>query len=383
MQVVISVPGTFHGFNLATQLEKRNALRHIYSTYPQSKLNTQSLPSGKVTAIRYPEILTVLQSHVPFLDYGKTMKLRNLIFSKSIARRLERMESGIYVGFAGSSLYSLRRAETLGLTTVVERSSSHIRTQLSILSEEYRRHGMDDAPVVSAAKKDHLWPEETEYAEADYIVTPSEFSYQSFVEQGFSEERVMHIPFGVDTEQFSPQRSTGPFRVLYAGDVSYRKGIPYLLEAWEQLSLDNAELIVAGNIDEDIQDFIEDYRSNDSIRFLGWVDDIHEWYKKSSVFALPSLEEGSAYVTYEAMAAGLPLIATFNSGWVGEDREQGIEVPIRDADEIAAAIKSLYEDETRRRAMGESARRLMETEYTWEDYGRRVHERYQEMIEEA
>jgi glycosyltransferase involved in cell wall biosynthesis len=137
---------------------------------------------------------------------------------------------------------------------------------------------------------------------------------------------------------------------------------------------------VTNHIDESAQPIVQKYKSNDDIRFLGWVDDLYEWYEKSSAFVFPTLEEGSARVIYEAMASGLPIVTTFNSGWVGEDGEHGIEVPIRDSEAVAEAIRYMYNNPEERKQMGENAQNHITSNFTEDDYGERIFSEYQSMI---
>ncbi|SDY32870.1 glycosyltransferase family 4 protein [Halopenitus persicus] len=264
------------------------------------------------------------------------------------------------------------------MTTAVERSSSHIRTQWEILSREYQRHNAVSPPLSEDAVAD----EEQEYEAADYIVTPSEFAYQSFLDRGFDERSVKCIPFGVDPPPTtSCSRDSETVRFLFAGNVSIRKGIPYLLEAWDKVDLPDAELAIASEVEKDLRPLISDYEERNDVRLLGWVDDLEDCFNRSSVFVFPSLEEGSAIVTYEAMAAGLPLITTYNSGWVGEDGVHGIEVPAADSGSLANALRKLYDDASERRRMGKEAETLIRENYTLDDYGERVHQAYRSMID--
>lgn len=302
-----------------------------------------------------------------------TERTKGLLFDRAVSRRIRNGRSDIFVGFAGSSLRSIREANGMGATTIVERCSSHIRTQAQLLTEEYQRHGHEWTPISDA----HIRREEQEYEEADYVSVPSTFVYDSFIDQGYPEEKLLLEPYAVDVEQFMPRQSSDEItRFLFAGGVGFRKGIPDLLSAWEIANIDNAELLIAGSVQKEVSDLATDFASNESVKFLGWRDDIDELYQRADAFVFPSIEEGSAYVTYEAMAAGLPLITTPNSGWVGEEGEHGIEVPIRTPDAVAEAIQQLHRNPSDRREMGEAARELAESEYTWDRYGERIFKRY-------
>lgn len=377
MEVEISVPGTFHAFRLAEQLETRDALNKLYTTHPRFKINT-SLPRSRVQPVRHAEMAAQLSSKVPVLhERINSAKVKARLFDQSVARHLSAGPNSLFVGFAGSTLRSVRRGNELGYTTMVERCSSHIRTQARILQEEYERFGVDGTPI----SETHIKHEEQEYEAANYIVTPSEFVYNSFIEQDVPEAKVVCEPFGVDTERYVPRdRDEETVTFLFAGRVGLRKGVHYLLKAWDELNLSNAELLIAGGIEKQGRELVEAYADDDSIKFLGWVDEVQSLYARSSVFVLPTLEEGSAYVTYEAMASGLPIVTTSHSGWVGTDGDHGIEVSIRDAEALADEMQSLYEDRSLCAELGKNGRRLVESTYTWDDYGERIFARYKEML---
>lgn len=373
MQLSISVPGEFHAFHLARQMERRDALGRIVTSYPASKVDSHGIPDDKIHSVYPIEVLSVLREITPVtrvrgLD-TRLVHLRNELFDRLIERYLDWTETDVFIGYAGACYNSLVQANEAGCTTIVERASSHIRTQAHIVDSEYEKLGLD-SPISDDIDK-HARRNEREYKEADYVITPSQFAYDSFLDNGVPEENVLLVPFGVDPTAYNPSYvSDDTVRFLFAGNVGFRKGVHYLLRAWDRCTSPNAELVIAGSIEEN--NILKPYRTDDSVRVLGWTDDIADWYRRSDVFVFPTLEEGSAYVTYEAMASGLPLITTSHSGWVGIDGEHGVEVPIRDEDALQEAIEYLYSNEETRRSMGQNARKLVESEYTWDDYGRRV-----------
>lgn len=297
-------------------------------------------------------------------DYGP---LRDATFDWVAARFLR--SSDIFHGWSHQCLRLLRKAKAQGSLTFMERPNSHDLTQYRLVAEEFERWGYDGhEPVRAWGLKRGL----EEFETVDFITVPSPFAYDSMIEQGIDEERVFLNPYGVDVNTFTPSLSPPDvFRVLFVGQVSLRKGVPYLLRAWRTLKLPNAELQFAGRITPDAEHVVAQFRDIENIEFLGHVTDMPRLYRQASIFAFPSIEEGSALVTYEAMAAGLPLIFTYNSGSVARDGVEGIEVPIRDVDALVEAIERLFEDSDLRQTLG-AAGRMRAEEYTWEAAGRRL-----------
>ncbi|MBM4401628.1 MAG: glycosyltransferase family 4 protein [Candidatus Cloacimonetes bacterium] len=334
------------------------------------------------------------------------------------ARKIETCD--IFHGWAGMSLRSGRRAKTWGAKYIVQRASSHILTQKKLLEEEYENWGIKAKPVLPQVVERNL----AEYEEADYILLPSEFAKNSFLEHGVAEEKLLMIPFGTDIEKLKtpacalrrqsygasateasagrqnsklpPARSVAKamerrrprlrragktqnskLSVLFVGQISLRKGIPYLLQAWQELKLKNAELILVGNVTNEIQKI---FRLSDSqaLRITGFQDPVF-YYQSADIFVFPSIEEGSALVIYEALAAGLPVITTFNSGSVVRDNIEGFIVPIRDKEALKEEILKLYGDEKLRAKMSAAARKRAE-EFGWEKHGERLVDSYKQLV---
>ena len=302
--------------------------------------------------------------------------LEDNIFDFLVSKKLT--ESDIFHGWNHHCLFSLRRAKELGAVTVVERASSHILTQNELLQEECRRWGVSEKPIHPWVIKKCL----AEFAEADYITVPSPFVYDSMVERGIPEKKLILIPFGVTLEKFGS--SCGPlarpsFVALFVGEVGLRKGVPYLLQAWAELNLKNAELWLAGAVASDIKKVLSKYRNRKDIKHLGFVKNVPELMAKADIFVFPSIEEGSALVTYEAMAAGLPVVTTANSGSVVRDGQEGFVLPIREVGALKEKIKLLYNERDLREEMGERARARVQ-DFTWYQYGENLVRAYEKIL---
>lgn len=385
MQVDIAVPGTFHAFKLGRQLESRGSLRRIYTTYPKFATNTEGIPNRKITHIRHPELIAqvghrfpVVNEMIPSQWNEPLNRWKGIAFDKSVARKLEPAEGGLFVGFAGVCLESLQRANELGLTTVVERSSSHIRTQKEILDEEYQKYEQGESSI----SRQHINREEKEYDTADYVVTLSKFAQDSFIEQGYEEEKVKRVPLGINPPELSDVSDADTIYFIYSGSVSLRKGIQYLLPAWDSLDLPNTELIVTSTVDESARSIVQEYKDTEDIHFVGWVDDLYEEFGKSSLFVFPSLEDGFGMVVAEAMASGLPVIVTENTGAKDCVREgvDGTIVPIRDEEALAEAMRYMYENPEERNQMGGNARDYIMSNFTEDAYGERIFSEYKAMV---
>jgi glycosyltransferase involved in cell wall biosynthesis len=242
-------------------------------------------------------------------------------------------------------LSSCNYANKIGKITVVEVVNSHVEYQEDLLREEHLSLNLPWVPFHKKDKERRL----KEYAAADYILLPSEFVKQSFLAKGFSQEQLLKVPYGFTIpvqKNNSPINEHTTFKVLYVGSVSVRKGIRYLIKAFEKLEIPNKKLIIVGPVNQ--ISGIEDLEITDDIEFVGVLKgaDLEKAYQSADVFCLPTIEDGYGLVLGEALSYGLPLIATTNSGGIDliSDGIEGFIVPIRDALALYEKLKLLSSD---------------------------------------
>lgn len=299
--------------------------------------------------------------------------LSNVIYDVWASRQM--VPCDIFHGWDGQALRSLRRAKELGAVTLVERPVSHPLTQTRLLQEEYHRWGQDAfLPRTDIARA------LAELEEADYITIPSDWVRQGCLEHGVAESKLIQIPYGADIERFRPAAKTsGPFRVIFAGQVGLRKGVPYLLDAWRRLGWRDAELVFAGVVTAEMKPVLQCFGALEGVRFTGYLPDPVEFFQSADIFAFPSIEEGSALVTYEALACGLPVVTTKHAGSVVTDGKEGFLTPIRDGEALAERLRELREDTGLRLRMGVAARVRAE-QFPWSRYGPALVEAYRTVL---
>lgn len=384
MKVVVSVGGRFHAFNLAAELEKRSALARLITSYPKFEVVKYGIPREKVCSKIAKEIIERMWARAPGAlkrAFDPSFVIHELY---DRAARGAFPAADVFVGWSSFSLHSLRKAHSLGAKTIVERGSSHIEYQRSVLQEEYERWGI--APPAGALPHPKIIEKEfREYEEADYISIPSQFVKRTFLAAGIPEEKLIHVPYGVDLRKFKQElKKDDVFRVVFAGGMTLRKGVHYLLAAFAELRLPNSELILVGSPNEEMDPFFRKYRG--SFRLVGHVPqtELSRYYSQGSVFALPSVEEGLAMVQLQAMACGLPVIATVNTGAedVVRDGKDGFIIPIRDVEMLKEKILYLYENSEERERMAQSAMERIASGFTWNDYGEKIIREYRRIAGE-
>jgi len=279
----------------------------------------------------------------------------------------------IFHSWTAVSLASLRVAKHRNSVTLIENPMLHPQHwQREVLAECNRAHirprNCDTILPVSIIKR-----REREFQMCDKIIVPSEVARRSFEELGYGSKTVVVWP-GVDHQFFQPPRAKeepSVFRVCYVGRVEMAKGIVYLLEAWKRLRLPRAELVLAGQIRPEVESVVRDCSSY-NVRLAGHLSpaEVAACYRESNLFVFPSVSEGLALVLLEAMACGLPVVATTTSGaqdCVTEGKEGSI-VPPRNIEALADAILWAYNHPNELVAMGEAARQKVESQFTLEHY---------------
>lgn len=301
-------------------------------------------------------------------------------FAIEMQRQLELGTAAAKHGWgAATHLYSmfaefstlLIAAKECGLSVVTE---VYILISSNRLIEEERLAfpGWEEEPPDWESIKKRYLKEDVLFTRTDHFICPSEAVRDDLVRHwGVRFEKTFIVPYGMDPKWLTLEPKTKLCRVLFVGTADLRKGIHYLAMAAEILVQRGRtyEFRVAGHVSEQV-------RSQPGCRYLTFLgrvprDLIHEEFQQADVFTLPSLAEGSAEVTYEALAAGLPLVVTNSAGSVARDGIEGRIIPERDPYALADAIESIVENRPLRAQFATSAR-LRAADYTWDRYGERL-----------
>ncbi len=259
-------------------------------------------------------------------------------------------------GFGTASLELFEYAKAQGLRCILDQVIAERGLTYQLLAEEELRwSNWSKAPFsIGDAEQELIRREHQEQAIADQIVCGSAFVKDSLVARGIPAERVCVVALGRGKGDLPPLRSRPApkergdgLRVLFAGAVGLRKGVPDLLTALRQLKGQFPFTCkLAGSL-ELHPDRLAEYQ--DVAEFLGRVprSQMAQLYDWADVFVLPSIAEGSAMVTYEALLYGIPVITTYNAGSLVRDGIDGHIVSIRNPNAIAQKLAELYEADSR------------------------------------
>lgn len=278
---------------------------------------------------------------------------------------------GAVYTFNSAGLEVLQAARRRGIRAVMEQTIAPGRIQEEILAVEHERFSnWEPARPKNSSMKEFCAREEAEWSEAEVILCGSEFVKDSIAACGGPVERCQVVPYGVDSQFRVPERRhDGPLRVLTVGHIDLRKGAPYVLEVARQLQGQATFRMVGPSaLSAPAEAALRAH-----VEMTGPVprSEIVHQYAWADVFFLPSLCEGSATVTYEALACGLPVICTPNTGSVVRDGSDGFVVPIRDSAAMASRLEQLHRDRDLLASMSGEARQRA-ADFTLDGYRSRL-----------
>lgn len=355
MKVVYTAPNRAHHYRYALALQKAGMLHAFVSGFP--RISPRASEAKLASKLHRADLLQTV--YIASLKAGVPAKLSTQLaylskIEQDMRCRRHLDGSDVFMFYNGSGLLSCQRARRRGIITVVEAVNSHVDYQEQLLAEEHHRIGLSWTPFHRQEKERRI----EEYAQADYILTPSDFVKTSFLSAGFPDEKILKVPFGFDSLPVTVKpRDTDSFTVLYVGSISVRKGIRYLIQAFDKLKHPRKKLVLVGPRTE--LDGLRGISIPDGVIFTGVLKghDLAAAYQTADVFCLPTLEEGMALVLGEALSYGLPIVTTTNSGGYDmmTDQQEGFIVPIQNSDAIAEKLQRLADDADLLQAMRLSA----------------------------
>lgn len=391
--ILLAHPGTQYAPHLARELFARGLLKRFWTGFALAS-------QGGVTSLlkvfparirrrletRILEIPAAKLRTLPLLDWrarkaapaiGEEAAFfdRNRRFQEAIPDREIRDASAV-IGFDTSSWLLGRRAKSLQRRFILDQSIGHPAAKERIFESLRLRF---PAWSTSAPKKtDEIQAvEREEHDLADAIVAPSDFVKQTLSNEGVEPSKIHVIPFGTDLGLFHPpdKRDGGsggkPVVYLFVGGLTARKGLPVLLAAWRMLDVPAAELWLVGSGQLPAE---ERATLPPTVKVLGPKGraDVAALMREADVFVFPSFFEGLAQVQIEALATGLPVIGTHESGAGGlvQSGVDGEIVPAGDEKALADAMRRLATNHDLRRRM-QAAALAKRAQLGWNIYGDR------------
>lgn len=273
---------------------------------------------------------------------------------------------------SGSATDTGSKHVACGGVFVCDRGSSHVANYDSVMRIETKRWNVRCKPIAKTIVEREL----TDYRNASWIQVPSQYCRDTFVSRGIHPERVRVVHYGFDASKFriNDTDEIGQLRILFCGQVCLRKGIGYLLEAFDRVLPPKKQLIVVGIHQRDAEAIVDRHRNNPQIQFLGHVPqaELCRIMSSSTVMVMPSVEEGLPLVIGQALACGCPVIATPETGFADllEFGKCGKLIPSRDPEAIATIVNELARDRELVDSLRQAARVVAKKMNGWSQYSK-------------
>jgi glycosyltransferase involved in cell wall biosynthesis len=332
------------------------------------------LPAG-VTVV---ETLRPAGVKVPFrlLGFDRAVRLHDR-YTAGVLRRRRGTVDVVHAWPLGAER-TLSAARTLGIPGLLERPNAHTEFAFAAVEQVCRELGIPvDASSPHARDPQRLAREEREYAAAARLLCPSEFVARTFRDAGFPDDRLLRHRYGYDPARFwADDAGDRPFTVGFVGRGEPRKGLHVALRAWiDSGAAKRGRFVIAGAVEDDYRAVLAPLLAHPSVHEQGYVDDPAALMRSCDVLALPSFEEGSALVTYEARACGCVLAISDRTGAPGTD---GVDVFVHSAGDREALARHLRALATDAALLARVRAASLETasDLTWSGAGRVLADAY-------
>jgi glycosyltransferase involved in cell wall biosynthesis len=312
------------------------------------------------------------------------------IHDRLVARALRRRSGEIDVVHAWpqSCLKTFAAAAAVGVPSFREVPNTHTANAMEVVARAADELGVD-LPKGHSHRSDsgRLARELDEYEAADWLLVPSDHVASTFLERGTPPGKLARHRYGCDLERFHPpdppRTAGGSTRFLFVGRAEPRKGLHFVADVWsEATGGSDARLTIAGRFvpgyDQRVRSLVEDSRV-EYVEFSNRVDDL---MREADVLVLPSLEEGSALVTYEAQATGCALVVSDATGALCQPGVHGLVHPAGAGVELGEDLARLAHDDDLLRSLQANALQDR-SRLSWLEAARSLADHYRRGLETA
>jgi glycosyltransferase involved in cell wall biosynthesis len=319
-QIAISATNPCHVYDLACALHAQNALGAFHSGYPRWKLKPP--PGLPLRTHSWRTVITYAARRTPrrFRPADHTLfRWQDDGFDAAVARALRRTDGAFVHALPGQAWRTFESARLLGQKTVLNHASGPPRLQLEALAEEYARVGLPQGKFhgYNAAYRER---EDHEYQLSDFHCVASHIVRKQLISLGVPDEKIWVVPYGAERRRFCRPPAGAkrdPHRVVFAGQLTQRKGLRVLIEA-AALVRQSIPITVGlyGPVLPDILPDLQRYASHTWLSWPGAVSqtELAEVFQKAAVLVLPSWEEAFGLVVPQALNCGLPCIVSDRVG---------------------------------------------------------------------
>lgn len=395
--ILVSNPGKQYTHQLLNALQKNNYVYKFItsvwykpSSFPYSffkflpillkkilqkeflKRYDENVISDNVIQFPYLEVIREIGDKAFGQKFSERMQYyRDRLHDRYAANRLKDFNADMVIGYEESCLETFREAKKYGMTTVLDLAQIHfheitnISNQFPIFKELYKN--------VSLRKKINKIKEE-ELKLADYIICLSEWAKESLIKNNIPSHKIYVANLGFDPDKFKGKEKyicEEKLKIVFVGTLTKRKGVDLLLNVSKELS-SIVDLTMIGPL-ADASDLLDP--QNNTFTWHPFVnhDQLSKLLREADLFVFPSYLDSWAMVVVEAMASGLPVIVSSNTGAKEAlATDAGYIIPPGDTLILKERIRYLYNNKSLLKEMGINARK-QSLLYTWDSYYLKIH----------
>ncbi len=350
----------------------------------------RGVPPEKISAFWLPEFLLQAAGALRVKGCSKRVwqpldALGYQLYAAAASPVLKKCRSRIYHYRSGYGGTSVIKAKQKGMTALCDHSIAHP----SVLSCLVRHKGAFPPPGTGRPEPPLERLIHKDLVQADHVLVNSDWVKRTFLYQGWPEEQISVLYLGVDDQFFrtiprrpeSANQNPRPFKLLFAGAMTKRKGAEDIIQAFRLLGGAHVELSLAGGMDPGLRRRHRDFFENPRVKVHGILPrrELARMMTEHPVFLFPSYAEGSARVIFEAMACGCYVITTPNAGSIVETDRHGKIIPPGRPDKLAEAVREIMAHPELAAAAGRANAKLIREKHRQRDYGRRLCALYAEL----
>lgn len=285
----------------------------------------------------------------------------------------------------GATLATAGIAAKIGIPALREVPNTHTGNAYEVVGRLCDDLGITLPPGSSHRyNPERLAHEEEEYKAAFRLLTPSDYVADTFRARGFPDPKLLRHHYGFDAKIFAPpahEREPGPLRALFLGLIGPRKGVHVALQAWARSRASSeGRLALYGRVEDSYRPIIEPLLATAGMELREFTSDVNGALQDNDVLLLPSFEEGSALVTYEAQGCGVIPLVSEAAGAICTHGVTGLVHPVGDVDALVQHLDSVAEDLGRRRSMRQAVIEQRD-ELTWAAAAKRLEACYEDALD--
>ncbi|MGO9242023.1 MAG: glycosyltransferase family 4 protein [Bryobacteraceae bacterium] len=387
MRIIVSHPfGNPNVYQAALAFHERQSLLEfhtcIFSKHWVHYRNCSEINGANILTHPTREIIRIAASYLPCCSFdGRRQSSVDWVakhFDKTVARCFDRQSHVVYC-YEDSALSTFNAAQRLGVWRVYDLPIGyHDEARAVAQAEVERDKSLLPFWMSLHENREKLNRKTAELRSADHIICASTYCRNSIIKHVNVESKISVIPYGCNVlwepKKWGVKDISGPLKLIFVGRLDPRKGLHYLFEALERLAPSGFQLTMAGRWVPGYRDWLL-RRRRVTFTDLGQIGggQLLSVLRENHLLVLPSLFEGFGLVISEALACGIPVLATERTGApdVIENGKQGFCVRAACSEDIAQVLSMIMDNRKMLINMGEEARKRALV-LSWSRYRQRL-----------